>query len=382
MSFFKLKTKDNRARLGIIHTSHGEIETPAFMAVGTQGTVKALDARDLREAGAQIILGNTYHLHLQPGEDLIAEFGGLHKFIGWDKPILTDSGGFQVFSLDYEIDSGHKRAVSIDSDGVTFHSHLDGSEHRFTPETAIEIQHKIGADIIMAFDQCTKDDVSKEKAKAAMELTHEWAGRCVEHHKNNTGPREWKQYLFGIIQGGRFEDLREESAKAITGMPFDGIAVGGESIGYKREATRDIIDWIEGMLPEDKPRYSMGVGVSPADIFAVVERGIDMFDCVAPTRMARHGSLYVKNSQSDFRINITKEQFARDAKKIDEWCGCGMCKNHSRAYLHHLFKAKELLAYRLASIHNVHFILQLMSEIRVSIQEQEFQKLKNSWGIR
>lgn len=432
--FFKVKAQDGQARVGVIHTAHGDIETPAFMPVGTQGTVKSLDVRDLREAGAHIILGNTYHLHLRPGEDAIAALGGLHAFMGWDGPILTDSGGFQVFSLGDVIlepchgelvepqgdrikkegldsigsagrasrmteKSEHGRLVSIDDDGVTFRSHLDGSEHRFTPESAILMQQKIGADIIMAFDQCTKDDVFEDVARVAMERTHRWAERCIKAFSPSNGGGEvrggFQQYLFGIIQGGQFESLRRESAQFITSLPFDGIAIGGESIGYNREATKKILGWIGEYLPEDKPRYTMGVGVGPEDIFAVVEQGADMFDCVAPTRMARHGALYTKGE----RIDITNAKFRDDAKPIDEWCECSVCRGFvipcydtgssqdsgertapaSRAYLHHLFRAEELLAYRLASIHNVHFMLQLMGEIRDAIRQGRLNELQSKW---
>ena len=421
--FFELKAQDGAARCGVIHTAHGDIATPAFMPVGTQGTVKSLDVRDLHEAGADVILGNTYHLHLRPGEDAIAALGGLHTFMGWDGPILTDSGGFQVFSLDTNVIlnlfqdpvecgksemlkqvqhdrikqahhnkrdtfssvSEHGHLVSIDDDGVTFRSHIDGSEHRFTPEFAIEMQQKIGADIIMAFDQCTKDDVSKDVARIAMERTHRWAERCIGFFSPRSAGGDarggFQQHLFGIIQGGPFESLRRESAKFITSLPFDGIAIGGESIGYNRDATKKILSWVGEYLPEDKPRYTMGVGVGPEDIFNVVELGVDMFDCVAPTRMARHGALYTF-PKSGFRIDITNARFKDDITPIDSWCRCRVCAGGvMRAYLHHLFRAEELLAYRLASIHNVSFMLQLMSEIRAAIRDGRFHTLKESWSL-
>lgn len=401
-AFFSVTARDRRARTGLIRTAHGNVETPAFMPVGTQGTVKALDVRDLNEAGAEIILGNTYHLHLRPGEDRVATLGGLHAFMGWGAPLLTDSGGFQVFSLDGEKTNTHASRVYIDEDGVTFRSHIDGSEHRFTPESAIEMQQKIGADIIMTFDQCTKDDVPERVAREAMNRTHRWAERCIEYQQKNKGPHAWPQYLFGIIQGGPYETLRRESARVITDLPFDGIAIGGESIGYNREATARILDWIVETLPEEKPRYTMGVGVSPADIFAVVERGIDMFDCVAPTRMARNGTVFLSplsrvgegrgEGRINHRLDLTRSIYLEDARPIDAWCTCNVCKGFvlnqkdgsrtpptTRAYLHHLFRANELLAYRLASIHNVHFMLQLMHEIREAIRTQRFTELKEAW---
>jgi len=399
MSFFETihQEKNTRARTGIIHTDHGDIETPIFMPVGTQGTVKSLDTEDLKKIEAQIILGNTYHLHLRPGEDLIADFGGLHKFMNWDRPILTDSGGFQVFSLgaqknrrpkDVETEETQAKLVEIDEEGVTFRSYIDGSKHRFTPEEAIHIQHKIGADIIMAFDECTPDDANTEYTRAAMERTHRWATRCIDEHKKNSTYHGYRQFLFGIIQGANHKELREESARAIANMDFDGIAIGGESVGYNMEATKNILDWVTPLLPEEKPRYTMGLGYSPLDLFEVVERGVDMFDCVAPTRIARNGTLYVhpqilKGTKSESkwndRIDITKTEFRNDTRPIDPDCQCFTCTHHSRSYLHHLFKAEELLAYRLATLHNLHFFLNLMKKIRQAIREDTFLELKQHW---
>ncbi|MEK7625503.1 MAG: tRNA guanosine(34) transglycosylase Tgt, partial [Patescibacteria group bacterium] len=328
MSFFEKLHQDSNsnARTGLITTDHGDILTPAFMPVGTQATVKTLDSADLKNINSQIILGNTYHLHLQPGEEVIAKAGGLHKFMNWDRPILTDSGGFQVFSLGLQKakkarphpnlllegegnegqPSPQRRGqgevsnslVKITDDGVTFRSHRDGSLHTFTPEVAIEIQHKLGADIIMAFDECTPDDANPEYTREAMERTHTWARRCLEEHRRlqanpplprPSGELPYRRYMFGIIQGAISKDLREESAKYIASLDFDGIAIGGESIGYNMEATGDIIDWVRPHLPESKPRYAMGIGLNPTDLLIAVEHGIDMFDCVAPTRLARHG---------------------------------------------------------------------------------------------
>lgn len=424
MALFTLihQDKNTRARTGMIQTSHGDIETPEFMPVGTQATVKSLDVNDLNIIGAQIILGNTYHLHLRPGEDLIAEFGGLHQFMGWDKPILTDSGGFQVFSLaarnirtskttirlrsgqakirnhennrtmDKFNNENQGRLVNIDEDGVTFRSHIDGSEHRFTPETSIKTQRKLGADIIMAFDECTPDSADEKYTREAMERTHRWAERSLSTHQqyNNETVKQYKQFLFGIIQGSNHKHLREESAQFISSLNFDGIAIGGESIGYNMAATKNILDWVMPYIPDDKPYYTMGVGYSPFDLFEVIERGVDIFDCVAPTRVARNGTLYVNpktfasihttsTDSRHFRLNINNAQFRNDRSPIDPICACFTCLHHTRAYLHHLFNAEELLAYRLATIHNVYFFLNLMKQIREAIKADRFLELKQSW---
>ena len=381
------------ARTGIIHTDHGDIETPIFMPVGTKATVKTLTSEDLSTLQAQIILGNTYHLHLRPSEDLIDKAGGLHKFMQWNKPILTDSGGFQVFSLGAgkKDANEHTKLVNIDDDGVTFRSHIDGSEHRFTPEEAIRIQHKLGADIIMAFDECTPDDSSVTYATQAMERTHRWAQRCIAEHKKDSAHHGYKQFLFGIIQGGNHKALREASAKAITAMDFDGIAIGGESIGFNMEATKEILEWIGPYLPEDKPRDTMGLGFSPYDMFDAVEHGIDMFDCVAPTRMARNGNLYVHpetfnefnvDSNSDVRktwVSITNAQFKDDHTPLDPRLPESPINQYSRAYVHHLFKENELLGLRLATLHNVWYMLDICAKIRESIKEDSFLTFKQSW---
>lgn len=414
MPFFELvhKEKHTRARAGVIHTGHGDIETPIFMPVGTQATVKSLDPRDIAEVGAQIILANTYHLHLRPGEDLIAASGGLHQFMKWNGPILTDSGGFQVLSLgqqrekklrssphhlitqspdhNNEPTESQGRLVRIDDDGVTFRSHIDGSTHRFTPESAIETQHKLGADIIMAFDECTPDDASEEYTRQAMERTHRWAERSLRHHNLKSKFQNLKSHLFGIIQGANNQKLRVRSAQYISSLDFDGIAIGGESVGYNMEATKNILDWVIPLIPEDKPHYAMGLGFAPLDLFEVVERGVDMFDCVAPTRIARNGTLYahpdtlrelganeIQLGQS--RFSITNARFREDQNPIDPRCACAVCATFSRAYLHHLFAAEELLAYRLATIHNLSFFLNLMKEMRAAILEDRFLDLKKEW---
>ena len=379
MSFFELihEDKNTGARAGIMHTEHGDIPTPVFMPVGTQATVKTLDQTDLLTLDPKIILANNYHLHLRPGEDLIAQAGGLHKFMNWDRAILTDSGGFQVFSLGLQKEQAQTgdqgKLVKIDEDGVTFRSHIDGSTHRFTPESAIECQHKIGADIIMAFDECTPDIADFKYTKEAMERTHRWAERCVAEHKKNTAYHGYKQFLFGIIQGAKHEELRKESAKYISSLDFDGIAIGGESVGYNMEATKDILDWVVPFIPKDKPRYTMGVGLDPADLIKVVAGGADMFDCVAPTRLARHGMVFVSTKQDPKRrLNIKNSAFAKDFSPISEDCTCLTCKNYTRAYIHHLFGAQEMSALRLASIHNIHFMLDLMRKAREAILEDRF----------
>lgn len=369
------KEASTRARTGVLHTAHGDIETPVFMPCGTQASVKTLDTRDLEDVEAQIILGNTYHLHLRPGEDTIDRAGGLHEFMNWPHPILTDSGGFQVFSLGAQKEAGAK-LVKIDDHGVTFRSHIDGSSHRFTPEIAIEIQQKIGADIIMAFDECTPDEANEKEARRAMDRTHMWAKRCLD--RLSAISRQPKaQYLFGIIQGAKHKTLREESARVISAMDFDGIAIGGESIGYNMAATKEILDWVVPIIPEDRPHYAMGVGFSPLDLFDVVLRGVDMFDCVAPTRIARNGTLFVQNPEKNFKINITNATFREDTEPIDPTCTCMTCTNYSRCYIHHLFRAEELSAYRLATIHNLHFFMTLMKNMRKAIQDDrllEFRK--------
>ena len=427
MSFFELQHKDGRARAGVIHTEHGDIETPVFMPVGTQATVKALDPQDLERIGTQIVLANNYHLELRPGAETVSKLGGLHKFMNWNKPILTDSGGFQVFSLahkkknpsppshpalariasyegrsnDLNTNCVHSNLVQVDDDGVTFRSHIDGSERRFTPESAIHLEHLLGADIIMAFDECTSDEASRDEVIAAMERTHKWAKRSLEAHqritdlpspllpKEGTNYPQHKQFLFGIIQGSKYEDLRRESAKFITSLAFDGIAIGGESTGFNMPLTAQILDWIEPELPEDKPRYTMGVGFAPEDLFTVVERGVDMFDCVSPARMARNGTLFSRDASAKggsasggkYRLNITNAEYKLDQRPVDSTCDCYTCKNFTRAYLNHLFRAEELLAFRLATIHNLRFFLRLMEEIRASIKKNKFQELKKEWIV-
>lgn len=364
-----------------MHTDHGDVRTPLFMPVGTQATVKSLDSRDLHDLDTDIILANTYHLHLRPNEDRIADFGGLHNFMQWDKPILTDSGGFQVLSLGIQKEEkGHGSLVKIDDKGVNFRSHIDGSKHRFTPQISIDIQHKLGADIIMAFDECTPDSADMKYAKEALERTHRWAEESIEAHKKNTSYHGYRQFLFGIVQGATHKSLRAESARAISAMDFDGIAIGGESVGYNMEATKEILDWVNPIIPKEKPHYTMGLGHSPLDLFDAVERGVDMFDCVSPTRMARNGSLFVHNSiDPSYRINITNAKFREDHAPIDPLLPESPIAQYSRAYIHHLFQAKELLAYRLATLHNLYFFIKLMDDMREAILRDEFMAFKKDW---
>ncbi len=356
-----------RGRIGIFTTPHGEIHTPVFMPVGTHASVKSVNPSDLEKINAQIILANNYHLFQRPGSDVIAKLGGLHSFMNWDKPILTDSGGFQVWSL------GQDKAglAKITPEGAEFRSHLDGSTHFLSPEVAIDSEVKLGADIIMAFDQCTKDTANKNEARIALELTNKWLIRSIkEWQKQDTG----KQALFGIIQGALHEDLRHEAAQFVVEQNTPGIALGGETIGYNMTGTRQVVDWIADILPENKPRYTMGLGLKPSDVLTAITLGIDMFDCVAPTRLARNGALYtgkvtIKNNQycfeSDYpneRINIGNKGFEADANPIDDSCDCDTCKHFTRAYLHHLYRAKELLYYSLASIHNLRMIIRAVED--------------------
>lgn len=387
--FFEIlgKDKNTKARVGKITTAHGVVETPVFMPVGTNATIKALDSDDIKSLGAEIVLANAYHLNLRPGDELVAKMGGLNKFANWQCATLTDSGGFQVFSLGRskrstnEVDLSTVALAKVDDDGVTFRSHIDGSLRRMTAEDSMRIQKNIGADIIMAFDQCTEDTGNKEEVRAAMERTHNWAKRSLDYFKKTAGPHAWPQHLFGIVQGSTFEDLRQESAKFISALDFDGVAIGGETTGFNMVKTKEVLQWVVPLIPENKPRYTMGVGFSPLDFFQVVEEGIDMFDCVSPTRMARNGSLFNRH-EPNFRINIEAAKYKDDTAPIEEGCVCLTCKNYSRAYLHHLFHAKELAAYRMSTIHNLHFMLQVMRDIRAAIKAGTFLELKENWLLR
>ena len=370
---FELLQEDphSRARAGVIHTPHGQIPTPVFAPVGTQATVKAVSPRELRELGTSLILANTYHLYLRPGPDIVADLGGLHGFMGWDGPIMTDSGGFQVFSL------AHLRAV--DMTGVTFRSHLDGSEHLFTPEKVIEIQEKLGADIILCLDECP-EPLDYDYNVQALERTHHWADRCKRAHASRdqtlrpVSEAASGQALFGIVQGGVFADLRRQSAEFITDLDFPGYSIGGLSVGEPKELMHEMLEVTVPLLPQNKPRHLLGIG-SPEDFFEGVARGIDIFDCVLPTRIARTGALFTRTG----RLNIRNARYADDAAPIEEGCACYACRHFSRAYLRHLIMAKEILGLRLATLHNLHFMLNLMREIREAILAGAFPDLKRDF---
>ncbi len=387
MSLFTILKQDPHtpARRGRLTTAHGTIETPCFMPVGTQAGVKTLDQDDMKTLGAEIMLANTYHLHLRPGEDLIGRQGGLHKFMNWNGALLTDSGGFQVFSLGLQKaragtgDQG--KLVTIDDEGVTFKSHLDGSMKRFTPESAIDIQHKLGADIIMAFDECTPDDATTAYARTALERTHRWAVQSLAAHEANRQYHGYEQFVFGIVQGGTHRELREESARFITNLAFDGLAIGGESIGYNMTATADILDWVVPILDPNRPRYTMGLGLNPYDLLIAVSHGADMFDCVAPTRLARHGMIYIKDPSRRHRLNIKNAAFKNDLAALDANCTCFTCTRYTRSYIHHLFVAEEMTAMRLASIHNLAVMLNLMRDARRAIEDDRLLELINEWKI-
>ncbi len=353
MFSFDLIATQNRARTGRFHTPHGELATPVFAPVGTQATVKTLTPEHLKSIRASLVLSNTYHLYLRPGDELVAEMGGLHEFMQWPGPMLTDSGGFQVFSL--------SDTRKIDDDGVTFKSHIDGSTHRFTPERSIRIQENLGADIIMAFDECADPNDHAYIAKAT-ERTHRWAERSLAAHKRTD------QALFGIIQGGVDPDLRRASAEFISSLPFLGIAIGGLSVGETKREMYETLDMVTPLLPEDKPRYLMGVG-TPEDLIEGIRRGIDIFDCVLPTRLARHNAAF----SSEGRLNLMNASYARDRRPIDETCDCYTCRTFTRAYLRHLIVAKELLAGTLLSIHNLRALIRLMEEMRIAIQDGSFE---------
>ena len=376
---FELLKKDpaSNARLGRISTRHGVINTPVFMPVGTQGTVKAMLPEELLDLGAEIILSNTYHLYLRPGHELINRLGGLHKFMHWDGPILTDSGGYQVFS--------HAKLRKIKEDGVYFQSHVDGSSHFLSPEKAVEIQETLGSDIIMCLDECTSYPSTYEYTKDSMELTHRWARRCKEFMSSELRVQSSESlitqnsklktpYLFGIVQGGMFEDLRKQSAEEIVNIGFDGYAIGGVSVGEENNLMYKIVDATTPNLPEDKPRYLMGVG-TPEDIVESVAMGIDMFDCVIPTRNARNGMLFT----TDGKLVIKNSQFTDDPRPVDESCGCYTCRNYSRAYLRHIYMANEILASMLNTIHNLYYYINLMKEIRQAIAGGRYEQFRKEF---
>ncbi|MEX2144373.1 MAG: tRNA guanosine(34) transglycosylase Tgt [Anaerolineales bacterium] len=360
---FQLEGQNGRARAGRFKTPHGELKTPVFAPVGTQATVKAISPAQLDELGASLVLANTYHLYLRPGDELVAELGGLHTFMQWPKPILTDSGGFQVFSL--------VARREVDGDGVTFRSHLDGSTHRFTPEKAIAIQENLGADIIMAFDECAEPhDLGYNQLAVAR--THAWAQRCLQ------AKTRLDQALFGIVQGGVFPELRQQSAEFIASLGFEGHAIGGLSVGESRQEMQRILEIVDASLPEDKPRYLMGVG-TPEDLVEGVRRGVDLFDCVLPTRLGRNNAVFLR---SGTRLNLKNVEFSRDSAPIDEDCGCYTCGTFSRAYLRHIIQAKEMLAATLLSIHNVHTLVQLAKDLRAAVLRGEFDKFAAGLNLK
>lgn len=359
---FEIVKEDGAARCGRLLTPHGVVDTPVFMPVGTQGTVKAMTPDELVALGAQMVLGNTYHLYLRPGEEIIREAGGLHRFMHWAGPILTDSGGYQVFSL--------APLRRFTPEGVVFRSHLDGSEHLFTPEKVVGIQEALGSDIAMVLDECPPYPCTREEARSAVSRTAEWAERSLAAQKPG-------QVLFGIVQGGVYRDLREESARELVALDFPGYAVGGLSVGEPRELMYTVLDWTVPLLPPGKPRYLMGVG-TPEDILEAVARGVDMFDCVLPTRLGRHGGALIPGG----RLNMRNASHARDFGPLAKDCGCYTCRNFTRAYIHHLVRAGEILGVRLLTIHNLHFLLQLTAEARAAIKDGRFAALREAWRAK
>ena len=393
---FKIEQKlpGKLGRAGTIATSHGIIQTPAFVTVGTKATVKALTPEQVRDLGAQVVLANTYHLYLEPGDEIVRDAGGFGKFMNWHGPTMTDSGGFQVFSLGAafgskvgklakvgevivgeEIDKGDQagKLAKIDEDGVTFKSYRDGSEHRFTPERSMEIQHNLGADMIFAFDECTSPAAPYEYQKEAMERTHRWAERSLAAHKANKEASS-KQGLLGVVQGGRHRELREESARVLGAMDFDGYGIGGS---FDKDDMDAAVGWVNSILPENKPRHLLGIG-EPIDLFGAVENGCDLFDCVAPTRTGRNGTLHTH----DGKINLLNARFVHDFTPVDGECDCYTCKNYTRAYLAHLFRSDEMLAATLASIHNLRFLVALVEKMRESIITGSFDTFKTSFIAR
>lgn len=404
MQFEILATSPHsKARAGLLHTPHGTIETPGFIGVATQGTIKGVTVDQLQETAIQLLIANTYHLYLRPGDEVVRDAGGLHQFMGWNGPLMTDSGGFQVFSLgaafgknltkvahedieqvkderrpsvyDPDILTQHGRLAIIDEEGVTFTSHLDGSLHRFTPERSIEIQHNLGADIIIAFDECTAATADWRYQKEAMERTHRWADRSLKAHRRNIEANR-SQALFGVVQGGRFEDLRRESARILSEMHFDGFGIGGS---YVKEDLDTAVGWVTDELPDGKPRHLLGIG-EPEDLMSGIEKGVDLFDCVQPTRLARTGMVY---GSGGVKMNLLNEKYRRDFSVIDESCACPVCaqktlkrnearQGYTRAYLAHLFHAREILGATLASIHNIYFLVDLVRRQREALLNSEY----------
>lgn len=406
---FDIHKERGAARLATYGTPHGAIETPAFVAVGTQAAVKALTPEQVKAAGIQVIFNNTYHLYLRPGAEVVAKLGGLHRFMQWDRPILTDSGGFQVFSLGASIEHGvgkianifpgeaggveqsQDRAkvarpggsmVKVEEEQVIFKSHLDGSMHVFTPEKSILVQRALGADMILAFDECTSPLHDADYTRASWQRTHRWAERSLRAFQESEPQHGYAQVLYGIVQGGAFRDIREESAQVIGAMDFDAIAIGG-NLGKTKQDMHAVIDWTIPHLPREKPRHLLGIGDIP-DIFEAVERGCDTFDCVAPTRQARNGGLHARWDDDGkplpkFRVNLRNARFRDDPRPVLENCTCYTCQYYSRAYLHHLLRADEMLGYTLATIHNLHFIATLCADIRRALRADTLADLKADW---
>ncbi|MDX1623408.1 MAG: tRNA guanosine(34) transglycosylase Tgt [Gemmatimonadota bacterium] len=368
---WKPAAREGAARTGTLRTDHGEVRTPAFMPVGTLATVKALTPSELRTLGVEMVLANAYHLHLRPGSETIGRLGGLHRFMGWDGPILTDSGGYQVFSL--------ADLNRIDEDGVTFRSHLDGAKHRFTPERVMEIETALGADVIMAFDDCAPYPCEREEAAAAADRTARWAERCLEARERLASGRRWphRQFLYGIVQGSVFPELRRESAARLGELGFDGYGIGGLSVGEEKPLMYEMLDVTVPEIPAGKVRYLMGVGF-PEDVVEAVGRGVDLFDCVAPTRHGRTGAAFTREG----RVNVTVARFAEDEGPLDPDCGCAVCEKWSRAYLRHLFKSGEMLGPRLLSYHNVAFLVDLMARARAAIEAGRFGRWAREWTER
>lgn len=376
---FKIISKDTKtsARVSEFSTPHGKLNLPTFMPVGTKAAVKTLSPEELNDLNTDVILANTYHLYLRPGNETVKKMGGLHKWMNWDKPILTDSGGFQVFSLAQQkrfAKKSSKTMVRIKGDGVEFRSYIDGSKHFFTPEKVMQIQSDLGGDIIMAFDECAPGDSNHSYAKEAMDRTHRWTQRCKKEHNKLQKFKKVKQALFPIIQGGVHDDLRVESAKFMAKLDLPGIAIGGLSVGETKMQMYHTLDVIKDYLPEDKPRYLMGVG-SPEDLLEAVSRGVDMFDCVMATRNARHGSFWTK----DGRFHLKNSEFKEVKNPLMKGCNCYTCKNYSTSYIRHLYMEKEIFGLRLITIHNLHFLLDLMSKTRDHIKKDTFDNFKNKF---
>ncbi len=358
--------KNTKARLGKVTTAHGEFDTPCFMPVGTQGTVKAVSPQELNELGAKIILSNAYHLFLRPGTETIKKAGGLHKFISWDKPILTDSGGYQIFSL--------ALLRKIHQNGVEFQSHIDGMKHFLSPADVVQIQVDLGSDVIMPLDECVHYPCTKDHAEIAMKKTIDWAIQSKQAIRQRVNPLGYKQFLFGIVQGATYEDLRKDCAKQLVDLDFDGYSIGGVSVGEPRNLIYNIVDFVVDLLPENKPRYLMGIG-HPEDILEGVQEGVDMFDCVIPTRYGRNGTAFT----SEGKLTIRNAPYAQDFLPLDGECSCYCCKNFSRAYLRHLFNTEEILGLRLVSMHNIHFFLELMRKTREAIAVDKFVEFKKEF---